>query len=74
MGYSFEVGDDVRIRNYKNIFAKDYVLNSSEEVFVIIKIKNIVPWTYAISDLKGGEIVGTLYENVLQKQSKENIE
>ena len=29
----FKVGDNVRISKYKNIFAKDYVLNWSEEVF-----------------------------------------
>ena len=31
----FKVGDHVRISNYKNIFAKVYVPNWSEEVFVI---------------------------------------
>ena len=31
----FEVGDYVRISNYKNVFAKGYVRNYSEEVFVI---------------------------------------
>ena len=33
----FKVGDNVRISKYKNIFAKGYVLNWSEEVFVINK-------------------------------------
>ena len=51
----------------KNIFAKDYVLNWSEEVFVIIKVKNIVSWTCVISDHKGEVIVGTFYEKELQK-------
>ena len=36
----FKVGDDFRISKYKNIFAKGYVPNWSEEVFVINKIKN----------------------------------
>ena len=36
----FKVGDHVRISKYKNIFAKGYTLNWSEEVFVINKIKN----------------------------------
>ena len=39
----FKVGDHVRISNYKNIFAKGYIPNWSEEVFVIKKIKNAVP-------------------------------
>ena len=31
----FKVGDHVRISKYKNIFAKGYMANWSEEVFVI---------------------------------------
>ena len=34
----FEVGSYVRISKYKNIFAKDYTRNSSEEDFLIKKI------------------------------------
>ena len=35
----FKVGDYVRISKYKNIFAKGYMPNWSEEVFVVDKIK-----------------------------------
>ena len=49
----FKVGDQVKISRYKNIFSKVYNPNGSEEVFVIKKIKNTVPWTYAIDDLNG---------------------
>ena len=42
-GPKFKVGDLVRISKYKNIFAKCYTLNWSEEVFVIKKFKNTVP-------------------------------
>ena len=35
----FKVGDHVRMLKYKNIFAKDYTPNWSEEVFVIKKLK-----------------------------------
>ena len=66
----FKIGGIVRISKYKNIFAKGYVSNWSEEVFVIKKAKNTVPRTYVISDLKGEEIVGTFYEKELQKKSK----
>ena len=38
-----KVGESVRISKYKNIFAKGYTPNWSEEVFVINKIKNKVP-------------------------------
>ena len=41
----FKVVDYVRISKYKNIFAKGYMPNWSEEVFIISKIKNTVPWT-----------------------------
>ena len=61
----FKVGDYVRISKYKNIFAKGYMPNWSEEVFIISKIKNTVPWTYIINDLNGEEIIGKLYEKEL---------
>ena len=48
----FKISDIVRIWKYKNIFAKGYVPNRSEEAFVIKKVKNTVPWTYVINDLK----------------------
>ena len=44
----FQVGDHVRISKYKNIFAKGYTRNWYEEIFVIKKIKNTVPWTYVL--------------------------
>ena len=69
----FKVGDHVRISKYKNIFAKRYTPNWSEEVFVINKIKNTVPWTYAISDLNGEEITGSFYEKEFQKTSQEKF-
>ena len=55
----FKAGDRIRISKYKNIFAKWYTQNSSEEVFIISKIKNTVPWTYVISDLNGESITGS---------------
>ena len=43
---------------------------------MIKKVKNTVPWTYAINDLNGEEIIGTFYEKELQKtnQHKSKIE
>ena len=69
----FKVGDYVRISKYKNVFAKGYMPNWSEEVFVIKKVKNTVPWTYAINDLNGEEIIGTFYEKELQKTNQEEF-
>ena len=69
----FKVADHVRISKYKNIFAKGYTPNWSEETFVIKKIKNAVPWTYVINDLNGEEIIGTFYEKELQKIDQEEF-
>ena len=69
----FKVGDRVRISKCKNIFAKGYTPNWSEEAFVIKKVKNTVPWTYVINDLNGEEIMGTFYEKELQKTNQEEF-
>ena len=69
----FRVGDHVRNCKYKNIFAKRCTSNWSEEVFVIKKVKNAVPWTYVINDLNGDEIVGTFYEKELQKTNQQEF-
>ena len=69
----FKVGDHVRISKYKNIFAKGYMPNWSEEGFVVSKIKNTVPWTYVINDLNGEEITGTFYEKELQKTNQKEF-
>ena len=54
-----KVGDYVRISKYKNIFAKGYMPNWSEDIFVVSKIKNTVSWTFVINDINGEEIIGT---------------
>ena len=65
----FKVG----ISKYKNIFAKGYAPNRSEEVFLVSKIKNTVLWTYVVSDLNGEEITESFYEKELQKTSQEKL-
>ena len=69
----FKVGDHVRISKYKNIFAKGYMPNWNEEVFVIEKVKNTVPWTYVINDLNREEVTGIFYEKELQKTNQEEF-
>ena len=66
----FKGGDHVRISKYKNVFAKGFMQNWSEEDFVVIKVKNTVPWAYVISDLNGEPIAELLYEKELQKKKK----
>ena len=59
---------------HKSIFAKGYIPNRSDDVFVIKKVKNAVPWTYVISDLNEEEIVGMFYEKELQKINQKTLE
>ena len=66
----FKVSDHVKIYKYKNIFAKGYIQNLSEEVFIVSKTKNTVPWTYVTNDLNGQEIIGTFYEKELEKTNQ----
>ena len=70
----FEIEDIIKISKYKNVFAKGYIPNWSEEVCVIKKVKNTMPWAYIINDLNGEEIVGKFYNRNCKKQIKKNLE
>ena len=70
----FRIGDTVRISKYKNILAKDYTQNWSEEVFVIKKVKNTVPWTYFINDLKKEDLLELLQKRIAKNKSKKSLE
>ena len=69
----FKIGDIVRISKYKNIFAKSYTPNWSEEVFVIKKFKNTVPWTYVINGLNGEELLEHSTKKNCKKQFSKRI-
>ena len=69
----FKLGDRIRISKYKNILAKVYMPNWSEEVFVVSKNKDTVPWTYVINDLNGEKIIGKFYEKELQKTNQQEF-
>ena len=66
----FKVGYHVQMSKFKNVFAKGYTPNWSEEIFIVKNIKNTVPWTYVISDLNGEEIVGNFNEKELLKTNQ----
>ena len=70
--HEFIVGDYLRRSKYKNIFAKGYAPNWSEEIFVIKKVKSIAPWTYLI-DLNGEKIIITFYEKELRKTNQKEF-
>ena len=54
----------------KNIFAKGYVQNWPENVFLIKSVKNTVTRTYLKNDLDSEEIVASFYEKELNGKLK----
>ena len=68
-----QVGDQVRISKYKNFSANGYTPNWSEEVSVIKRVENTVPWTYITNYLRGEEIIETFYEKDLQKTNQKKF-
>ena len=46
--------------------------NWSEEVFIISKIKNTIPWTYVINDLNSEEIIVHFTKNYSKRLIKKN--
>ena len=63
----FKVGDRVKISKFKNIFAKGYTPNWSNEIFIVNKINDTIPYTYNLKDLNDEEIIGSFYDRELQK-------
>ena len=63
----FKVGDRVRKSKFKNIFAKGYTPNWSSEIFIIDKINDTAPYTYNLKDLNDEKIIGSFYDQELQK-------
>ena len=59
--------------NTKIFFTKRYTPNWYEEVFVIKKVKNTVPWTYVINDLNDEKIIGTFYEKERKRLMNKNL-
>jgi transcription antitermination factor NusA-like protein len=69
--HKFKVGDKVRISLTKKVFEKGFTPNWSEEVFVVDKVLLTIPVTYALKDLAGEPIVGSFYEQELQKTEQD---
>lgn len=63
----FSVGDRVRIKAYKKTFGNKYSNNWTREIFIVNEILNTNPITYKIIDLNNEEIVGSFYNEELQK-------
>ena len=68
----FRIGDRVRISKYKRkLFDKGFTPNWTEEIFVIDDILNTKPVTYRLVDLQGEAVMGSFYEQELQKTTQE---
>ena len=65
--------DHARISKYKIIFAKPYLPNSSEEDFLIKKVKISVPWTYVIININSKGFVGVFYRRESQKTKQKEV-
>lgn len=69
----FRIGDCVRISKYKSVFHKGYTPNWSTELFTIKKVNKTHPITYHIEDQRKNKILGTFYEQELQKTKYPDI-
>lgn len=67
-----QIGDYVRISKARLTFERGYTPSWSSEVYTVHNIKNTNPVVYEINDLNNDEILGTFYENELQKVDKPN--
>ena len=60
-------------QNTKTFLRKDMVKIGQKRFLLLVKLKNIVPWTYVIIDLNGEEVTGSFYEKELQKTIQEKF-
>ena len=70
---NFEVGDHVRIPQYKNIFVKGYAPSQSEDIFVTATVKNTVPWMYVIEDPTAESVFGKIDGKELQSTNQREV-
>ena len=70
----FKTGDNVRISKYKNIFAKGYDPNWSEEVFVIKKLKTLCHGFILLVILKTKKLLERFMKKNCEKQIKKRLE
>lgn len=69
----YKAGDFVRISKHKSIFAKGYTPNWSAEIFKIVKVNKTRPVTYILDDMKGQPILGSFYEQEINKTKHPNV-
>ena len=65
--HKFNIGNHVRISQYRGTFCKSYRdKNFTEEIFMVVNKFFTKPPMYRVKDLKGELIEGTFYESELQ--------
>ncbi|KAK7099679.1 hypothetical protein V1264_017897 [Littorina saxatilis] len=67
------IGDRVRISKTRRVFKKGYMPSWTEELFTISQVKTTTPVTYVLKDDHGEELLGTFYEQELQKVGEKEI-
>jgi hypothetical protein len=65
--YNFEIGDKVRLAKSQSAFEKGYKPRWTIETFTISKRKATNPPVYEVKDLNGETILGSFYEQEMQK-------
>ena len=68
----FRTGDTVRVSKYKNVFAKGYEANFTEEIFKVSKVFRGDPTVYELEDHEGEPIIGKFYEEELSVVKKKD--
>ena len=61
----------LEFQNRKKNLLKNKLKIGQKKFLLLVKIKNIVPWTYVISDLNGKRIFGSFYEKKLVNKNSE---
>ena len=64
----------MRIAKLKRHFEKGYTPNWTEEVFVVDQVLPTQPVTYKIRDLADEPIVGSFYEQQMQKTTQSHVQ
>ena len=63
----FAVGDRVRIANERKTFQRGFEPGWTREIFIVHRRENTHPYVYRLHDQSGENILGTFYEQEMQK-------
>lgn len=69
----FSVGDRVRVANERKTFQRGFQPGWTREVFTVKYRENTHPYVYRLQDLNGEKILGTFYEQEMQKVQDTDI-